>query len=95
VFANFLDFSRASASETRGLLRKGLLVGYFDEDQFKRLDLLADRGRQAVAKFQRYLRSPAAKRNAELRYSKHRASRRRKNDSNENDPNGSNDPNTK
>src|SRR5581483_5329972 len=36
VFANFLDYTRASAHETRSLLRKGLLAGYFPEDEFER-----------------------------------------------------------
>jgi four helix bundle protein len=67
-FAAFLDISRASALETKALLKKGLDVGYWSENEFKRLDTLADRGLQALAKFQRYLRSPRAKRNAEGRY---------------------------
>ena len=41
---------------------------YWDETQFERLDKLGERGLQAVAKFQRYLRSPQARRNAERRY---------------------------
>src|SRR5689334_8753084 len=60
VFATFLDYSRGSGSETRGLLKKGLASGYFSQQQFDQLDNLAIRGLQAVAKFQRYLRSPAA-----------------------------------
>jgi four helix bundle protein len=67
-FANFLDVSRASATEARTLLRKGFEIGYWKQADFERLDNLAIRGLQAVAKFQRYLRSPAAKRNAEGRY---------------------------
>ena len=67
-FANFLDFSRASALETKTLLRKGLEVGYLNAGQVERLDTLATRGIQAVAKFQRYLRSEQAKRNAKRRY---------------------------
>jgi four helix bundle protein len=91
VFANFLDFSRASALETKALLKKGLAVGYWAEDEFQRLDKLADRGLQTVARFQRYLRSPEAKRNAARRY---RRQQRPQNDPNEkNDPNDSNDPN--
>jgi four helix bundle protein len=83
-FAYFLDISRASALETKGLLKKGLLARYLDEPEFARLDTLANRGLQAVAKLQRYLRSPAAKRNAARRYR-----RRRANGQNEtNDPNG-------
>jgi four helix bundle protein len=64
-FAHFLDVSRASALETKTLLSKGLAVGYWKEEEFARLDKLADRGIQAVAKLQRYLRSPRAKRNAQ------------------------------
>ena len=81
VFANFLDYSRASAAETRSMLKKGANCGYFSVEDFERLDRLAARGSQAVAKFQRYLRSPQAKRNAARRYSKTRAARQ--NDSNE------------
>jgi four helix bundle protein len=95
-FANFLDFSRASAMETKSLLKKGLCVGYFTAESYERLDNLAERGLQAVAKFQRYLRSPEAKRNAAQRYSRRRAERQNdqnENVKNENDPNGSNDPN--
>ena len=74
-FARFLDISRGSAEETRGL--------------------------QALAKLQRYLRSPEAKRNAQ-RW-RHRRERSRvpqppgRSDSNEstrlNSPNDSNNPN--
>ena len=81
VFANFLDYSRASAAETRSMLKKGAKCGYFSADDFKRLDRLAARGAQAVAKFQRYLRSPQAKQNAARRYAHGR--RANKNDSNE------------
>ena len=84
--ANFLDFSRASALETKALLKKGLAVGYWTEEEFQRLDTLANRGLQAVAKFQRYLRSPAAKRNAAGRYHD-----KRSHQSETNDPNVSND----
>ena len=79
-FARFLDIARASALETQTLLRKGLSVGYWSEDEFGRLNTLATRGLQAVAKFQRYLRSPRARHNAARRYT-----RRRQNDPN--DPN--------
>ena len=68
VFAYFLDFSRTSASLTRSLLRKGLACGYFSAEHFDRLDMLAVRGLQAVTSFQRYLRSPAAKRQGGQRY---------------------------
>jgi four helix bundle protein len=87
-FARFLDISRASALETQTLLRKGVSVGYWSEEEFGRLNTLATRGLQAVAKFQRYLRSPRAKQNAARRYT-----HRRQNDPNANDPNVTNDPN--
>jgi four helix bundle protein len=90
-FAQFLDISRASALETKALLKKGLAVGYWTEDEFQRLNKLADRGLQAVAKFQRYLRSPQAKRNAARRYRRQRDGQNVPNGKNE--PNGSNDPN--
>jgi four helix bundle protein len=67
AFAYFLDFSRASALETKTLLKKGLSVGYWDQEEFARLDALATRTLQAIAKFQRYLRSPQAKRNVKRR----------------------------
>ena len=95
-FVHFLDISRASALETKALLRKGLDVGYLTEEQFARLNQLADRGLQALARLQRYLRSPAARRNAQ-RYRHHRrnetAPKNETNDPNGNDPNDSNDPN--
>ena len=68
VFANFLDYARASACQTRSLLRKGLGSGYFTVEQFDGLEKLAVRGLQALAKFQRYLRSPSAQRQAGRRY---------------------------
>jgi len=64
-FLTFLDVSRASALETKSLLKKGLAVAYWNEQEFKRLDALATRAIQAIAKLQRYLRSPKAKRNAD------------------------------
>src|SRR5688572_19766725 len=54
-FVHFLNISRASALETRALLRKGLAIGYVSEAEFKRLNALAERGLQALAKLQRYL----------------------------------------
>jgi four helix bundle protein len=66
--ANFLDFSRASALETKALLKKALKVGHLKPEQVERLDKLATRGIQAVAKFQRYLRSEEARQNAKRRY---------------------------
>jgi four helix bundle protein len=89
-FAYFLDFSRASAAETKSLLKKGAAVGYFKPEESARLTTLANRGLQAVAKFQRYLRSPDANRNAARRYSRNRAT---KNEKNENGSNGSNESN--
>jgi four helix bundle protein len=68
VFAYFLDFSRVSAFATRSLIRKGLASGYFDAEQFDRLDKLAVCALQAVTRFQRFLRSPDAKRNVGRRY---------------------------
>jgi four helix bundle protein len=67
-FANFLDFSRASALETKGHLKKARKVGYLTPETFLKLDDLATRGVQAVAKLQRYLRTQEAKRNAARRY---------------------------
>jgi hypothetical protein len=69
-------------------LKKGLDVGYWTEEEFQRLDKLANRGLPAVARFQRYLRSPAAKRNAARRYHN-----KRSHQNETNDPNVSNDPN--
>ena len=66
-FAHFLDIARASAQETRSLLRKGLAVGYWVLEDYERLDALAIRGIQAAARLQRYLRSPQAKRYAARR----------------------------
>lgn len=67
-FVHFLDIARGSAEETRALLRKGLAVGYWSLAEFERLDALAVRGLQAMAKLQRYLRSPQAKRHVARRY---------------------------
>jgi four helix bundle protein len=71
-FARFLDMSRASALETQALLRKGRDINYLTPEQFAHLDQLAERGLQALARFQRYLRSPQARRNAQQR--RHRRS---------------------
>ena len=90
-FARFLDIARASVLETQALLRKGLDVGYWPQEEFERLDALADRGLQALAKFQRYLRSPQAKRNAERRYG--RDKNRNANENGTENGNGKNDPN--
>ena len=56
VFANVLDFSRAATCETRLLLRRGLLRGYFSTEEHGRLDQIAVRGIHAIVAFQRYLR---------------------------------------
>jgi four helix bundle protein len=95
-FVRFLDFARASATETQSLLLKGRRVGLLDESEFQRLSSLCERGLQALARLQRYLRSPQARKNANRRYK----SNRRQNASNSpnasnapNDPNDSNDPN--
>ena len=74
-FLQFLDLARASAQETRALLRKGLIVGYLTEDQFAQLDILAARGLQSLAKLQRYLRTPEARRNAERHRHRRQADR--------------------
>jgi 23S rRNA-intervening sequence protein len=106
-FLTFLDVSRASALETKSLLKKGLAVGCWKENEFTRLDGLATRATQSIAKLQRYLRSPHAKRNAD-RYRPQGLSESPKenqsttngsneNGSNANDPNANNpnanDPN--
>ena len=63
-FLNFLDVSRASALETKSLLRKGPAVGFRDENEFTRLDRHATGAVEAIAEFQQHLRSPQARRNA-------------------------------
>jgi four helix bundle protein len=65
---HFLDISRGSPQETRTLLIKGMRVRYWNEQESGRLDALAKRALRAVAKFQRYLRSPQAQQNAERLY---------------------------
>lgn len=72
-FVRFLDVSRGSAEETRALLKTAHAAHFLSDEKFAALDSLAIRGLQALAKLQRYLRSPAAKRNAERwRYNKRR-----------------------
>lgn len=68
VFAAFLEFSRTATCETRSLLRQGVARGHFSAEQFDRIDALAARAIQAIVRFQRYLRSPAAKPNGAWRY---------------------------
>lgn len=106
-FARFLDISRGSAEETRALLQTARAQRFVSEEQFAALDQLAVRGLQALARFQRYLRSPMAKRNAARWRHRKEGSRRsrpadlpnsnesaRLNASNDsNDSNGSNDSN--
>jgi four helix bundle protein len=75
-FARFLDVARGSADETRALLQTARDQRFIADDRFAALDALAIRGLQAMARFQRYLRSSAAKRNAE-RW-RHRKSRARR-----------------
>lgn len=87
-FLYFLSIARASALETQALLRKGLAIGYISRSDFERLDALADHGLQALAKCQRYLRSPEAKRNAQRR-----GGPARPGTTNPNNPNNPNDPN--
>lgn len=60
--AHFLDISRASTLETQTLLKEGLAVGHFTEDDFARLDALATRGLQALDHFELYLNPPYAPR---------------------------------
>ena len=68
-FARFLDIARASAEETRALLKKSRAVGHLTEQSFYELDRIAIRGFVALARLQRYLRSEEAKRNAKrIRY---------------------------
>ena len=86
-FARFLDISRASALETKTLLNKGHSIGYWSEMEWRRLDQLADRGLQVVAKFQRYLRSPQAKHNAARRYKGGGGRKKMQNANVPNDPN--------
>ena len=85
-FARFLDISRGSATEVRACLKIARDSGYISDGEFKRLDELARRGLEAVAKFQRYLRSEAARRNAS-----HRRYTRRPRANGSNDSNDSND----
>lgn len=63
-FARFLDVVRASLNETIALTMKARSTRYFSEEQASALNTLAVRSLQAVAGFQRYLRLPAANRNA-------------------------------
>jgi four helix bundle protein len=68
VFANFLDFSSTAARQARSLLRKGVASRCLSVEQFDRLDKLAVDALRAVVKFQRFLRSPGAKRITTGRY---------------------------
>jgi four helix bundle protein len=86
-FARFLDVSRASATEVRSCLKTARIAGYISPAEFTRIDGLARRGLQALARFQRYLRTTEeARRNAKrARYSRSKAAAAR------NDSNDSND----
>jgi four helix bundle protein len=64
-FARFLDISRGSAEETRALLKTAHAKHFLSDEQFTALKRVAVRGLQALAKLQRYVRSPEAKRNAQ------------------------------
>ena len=64
-FVRFLDVARASGQETRVLLKKARATGYLTERQFGDFDRLAIRGLVAMARLQRYLRSPEGKRKAQ------------------------------
>ncbi len=89
-FARFLDVTRASALEVQACLQRARDAGYIQEPEFRGLYTLVNRGNQATARFQRYLRSSAAKQNAKrFRHSKSR----RTFTTNVNGPNGPNDPN--
>ena len=74
-FARFLDVSRASATEVRSCLLTARTAGYISEADFLKIDHLAIRGLQTLARFQRYLRSDAARQNARrYRYARQNAS---------------------
>lgn len=65
--AHFLDIARASALETKILLRTGLDVGYWNAEQHDQLDLLVTRTVRAIAKLQSNLRSRTASANVHSR----------------------------
>jgi four helix bundle protein len=70
-FLHFLNISRASTVETQALLRRGHALGYLSDAEFARLDTLATRGLQVLARLQRYLRTAVAGQNARrARYSR-------------------------
>jgi hypothetical protein len=77
--------TRASTLEVQACLQSAKSRGLISQEEYDEAHRLAERGLQLVAGFQRYLRSPAAKRNA-ARF-RHRKPRER------NDPNDPNDPN--
>ena len=70
-FARFLDHSRASLLETKNELGVGFDRAYFQEEDFKAADSLADRTLKALSGLQRYLRSPQAKLNADQARARH------------------------
>jgi four helix bundle protein len=81
-FAHFLDHSRASLLEVRNELSVGLDRTYFSEVDVIEATSLADRALKALSGLQRYLRSPAAKRNAERARTAFIARRRTRNPTN-------------
>jgi len=90
-FARFLDIARASATEVRTCLMTARHAGYISTAEFERTDALARRGLQALAKFQRYLRSDRARQNAKQFCYTRPLEQSKSNDSN--DSNDSNAPN--
>ena len=56
-FARFLDIARASLTEIQNHMKDGVDRGYLEEDESRRLTILAKRSCGAVAALQRYLRS--------------------------------------
>jgi hypothetical protein len=99
--ARFLDVSRASGLEVQTCVRRAHSTGYITSQEFHALYRLANRAIQALAGFQRYLRSERARENAKrFRYRKHRSQERDLNQPNalhvssdSNAPNDPNDPN--
>ena len=55
-FARYLDIARGSLAECQNHRQDGLDRGYFDAEEFKRLNILSGRTCGAVAGMQRYLR---------------------------------------
>lgn len=71
--ARFLDVTRASTLEVQACLQTARSRGLISQDEFEHAHRLTERGLQLTAGLQRYLRSPAAQRNAaRFRYRKAR-----------------------